>query len=132
MLDPILPNKPLKSIDAGELDNEEHQKLLEEEEELVLYIIFTLLKIEKHRELLKKRSDVKLISEKVANNLISLISRQERNISPIKDRNDNQQISEEFKQFDNKANKIRTGYKEYINTLLDKITEVYLTVRGFS
>ena len=84
---------------------------------------------EKFKELQKRRSDIKLVSERVANNLIILINKYERAISPIKDdKRDTMYIPAEFKAFDNKAKKIKTSYANYLKHLQSRIDEVFLTV----
>ena len=121
ILNSHVPNKPVKSLDPsdGNFNNDEHKQLMEEEEALT----------EKFKELQKRRSDIKLVSERVANNLIILINKYERAISPIKDdKRDTMYISAEFKAFDNKAKKIKTSYANYLKHLQSRIDEVFLTV----
>jgi len=84
--------------------------------------------LEKFKELQIRRSEIKLASEKVANNLIILISKHERNLSPIKDDRNKKDINDEFKIFDNKAQKIKTSYANYIKMLENRINEVFLSV----
>lgn len=75
-----------------------------------------------------RRSRIKLCSEKVANNLIILISKHERSASPIKEDINITNIQDEFKIFDNKAKKIKNSYAQYIKNLEARIYDVFLSV----
>lgn len=76
-----------------------------------------------------RRSKIKLCSEKVANNLIILISKHERSAaSPIKEDMNITNIQDEFKIFDNKATKIKNSYAQYIKNLEARINDVFLSV----